>query len=278
MSSYIAFDLDALNLAPAVARASGMTEDSITAGLVRLWAWAFRSKTDMASDLVVRGQFGGDCTAALAAFGFLEKKSASEYRIRGAERYLRVTEGRSKGGKMSSGNLKRGTLQAGEMPGVQPGLQPGTSPGSSPAPAGNQPRLPPGLSPTTEHRRPNTDDRTPNTTGHALQAVWNDHKAATMPRWTATSAKRRRHADARLTEHSIEVLTEAVQRLAASDFASGRGGKWAATPDWLIESPGNVIKALEGNYDNRTGPTLRTAVAQPSDWATTKSVTVEDTF
>ena len=35
-----------------------------------------------------------------------------------------------------------------------------------------------------------------------------------------------------------------------SDFLSGRNGKWKANFDWLINEA-NMIKVLEGNYDNR---------------------------
>lgn len=149
--SYIAFDLDALNVARDVGAAAGVPEERITHGLLRMWAWCFREKTDTVQAIQVQGFFGADAGPALMAFGFLAE-SANGFRVRGAERYLRVSEARSKGGRAASGNLKRGTLQ--------PKPSRDASPGSSPAPAGNQPGVSPGsapaLTPSTEHRAPNT--------------------------------------------------------------------------------------------------------------------------
>lgn len=39
------------------------------------------------------------------------------------------------------------------------------------------------------------------------------------------------------------------ERIQASDFLSGRSGKFTATFDWVLE-PKNIIKILEGNYEN----------------------------
>lgn len=153
--SYIAFELDALNVAPAVARSASVSEEVIIAGLLRMWAWCFREKTDTITADQLRGHFGADVAPALVAFRFLEAAGES-WRVRGAERYLRISEARSKGGKAASGNLKRGAAK----PEVQPEPQPEVSPGSSPAPAGSQPGGSPGstpaLTPSTEHRAPNT--------------------------------------------------------------------------------------------------------------------------
>lgn len=88
--SYIAFDLDAMNRAPAVARACGLSEDAVLAGLLRLWAWCFREETDTVQATHIRGHFGGDAGEALEAFGFLEATDQGTWRVRGAARYLRI--------------------------------------------------------------------------------------------------------------------------------------------------------------------------------------------
>lgn len=55
---------------------------------------------------------------------------------------------------------------------------------------------------------------------------------------------------------SVEFWTKFFQKVAASDFLSGRRspGKghenWRPSLDWIIKSE-NFIKILEGNYDNR---------------------------
>ena len=43
---------------------------------------------------------------------------------------------------------------------------------------------------------------------------------------------------------------ELFKKVEASDFLTGRDGKWQASFDWVIQ-PRNIIKILEGNYDNR---------------------------
>lgn len=157
MSSYIAVELDALNKAPGVARAARCAEDVVIGGLVRLWAYAFREKRAELSSLEVRGCFDteADVVPALTAFGFLEPQG-EVLRVRGAERYLRIAEARSKGGKAASGNLKRGHRR--------PSRQPAASRGAAGASAGNQPEVQPGVSSgSAPALTPTTDDRLPTT-------------------------------------------------------------------------------------------------------------------
>lgn len=155
--SYIAFDLDALNEAPAVARFAGVPEDMVIAGMARLWAWCFREKVNIASTAQVRGHFGADITEALCEFGYLEADEHTDgyWRVRGADRYLRVAEGRSKGGKAAAaaGNLKRGAEKAAPA-------APQLPPSCLPAEAGDKLGLVPRLSPNTEHRTPIEEETT----------------------------------------------------------------------------------------------------------------------
>lgn len=83
----------------------------------------------------------------------------------------------------------------------------------------------------------------------------------TLPRVMKLTDARRKHltarwrevdADAKLTnaDEGIEIFRAFFRKVSASDFLSGKGGKWAATFDWLIESSGNFMKTFEGNYDN----------------------------
>ena len=156
--SYIAFDLDALNVAADVGRAAGIAEDRVIGGLARMWAWCFRQKTDVLSKTHVKGFFGADAIDALISFNFLAAGAGDGvYRVRGADRYLRVAEGRSRGGKIASGNLKKGTQRTPPQAGLETPAVPGPASGSLPAPS----RLDAGPSPNTEHRTPNTEHRTP---------------------------------------------------------------------------------------------------------------------
>jgi uncharacterized protein YdaU (DUF1376 family) len=83
----------------------------------------------------------------------------------------------------------------------------------------------------------------------------------TLPRVMSISDARRKHltarwrevdADSRLRDQKdgIELFRAFFQRADASDFLSGRNGKWQnCNFDWLI-APSNFLKVWEGNYDN----------------------------
>lgn len=138
--SYIAFELDALNVARDVGGAAGIPEERVTHGLLRLWAWCFREKTEHVDAVQVRGFFGVDAAPALMSFGFLEQ-AGERYRVRGAQRYLRVSEQRKQAGLARSRAAGR---SAGRY--------------TSEPPADHQRETsgPPALAPSTEHRAPNT--------------------------------------------------------------------------------------------------------------------------
>ena len=54
-------------------------------------------------------------------------------------------------------------------------------------------------------------------------------------------------------EEMIAKAREFFNRIEASDFLTGRSGKWKASFDWLFDSRNNWIKVAEGNYDNKRG-------------------------
>lgn len=146
---YIAFDLDALKHVPDVARSAGLAESDVGYGLVRLWAYCWTEKTDVVTPIHLAGFFGSEKAApALVAFGHLAP-SAADFRVRGAEKYLRITAAQSAAGKKNAKNLSRGT--------------PGRKPRKTRDPAGDPPENPPStgspgsprpLPPSTEHRAP----------------------------------------------------------------------------------------------------------------------------
>lgn len=147
---YLAVELDALNAAPSVARMGGIHEDAAIAGLLRMWAYCFRLETDRVSTGIIAGHFGGDgprVAVALAEFGFLEAQEDG-WRVRGADRYLRLKEARRQGGLKSSANLKRGKPKSPATPPAPAELQPSYTSGSAPA-----------LSPNTEHRTPKEEEK-----------------------------------------------------------------------------------------------------------------------
>ena len=151
---YIAFDLDALKHVPDGARAAGIAEAAYGYGLVRLWAYCWTEKTETVSETHLRGFFGGGAVGpALVAFGHLELNPAG-YRVRGAEKYLRVSEARARGGRAAKANLvpgfhpKSSREGAGGPAGGPAGAQPVVSTGSTPA-----------LTPTPDTRHPTPDTR-----------------------------------------------------------------------------------------------------------------------
>ena len=145
--SYIAFDLDALNVSRDVGAAAGIPEERVTHGLLRMWAWCFREKTASVTAVHVRGFFGTDCGEALIAFGFLAREGDG-FRVRGAERYLRISEARRRGAeRTNAAKRKRATSAEGAT----------VERRSSDAQATLDRALPDALTPNTEHRTPSTE-------------------------------------------------------------------------------------------------------------------------
>lgn len=128
---YLTFDLNAMARAENAARAAGVPDTTVKGGLLNLWAHCFRENTDRVVIPQVVAFFGVlPIVEPLVAFGFLER-DGDAFRVKGADRYLRITAARKLGGEKSKGNLKKGTKK------------PGASRDTSPAP----PRLPPGSAP-----------------------------------------------------------------------------------------------------------------------------------
>ena len=134
--SYLQFDLDALKRVPDAARAARCTEESLGYGLVRLWQYCWTEKVDTVSDTHISGFFGGGdeirVSASLIAFKFLER-TPEGLRVRGADKYLRITEAQSKAGKANAKNLRRGAEVVPEETRAGAGTQPGATRESSPA-------------------------------------------------------------------------------------------------------------------------------------------------
>lgn len=107
---YLAFDLDAMDAAPNVARAAGITEDAVIAGLARMWRHCWQRKTNVVDATALRGFFGGEVTAALGSFGFLEAWDG-QHRVKGADRYLRLHLGQVAGGHAAKKHLIPGARQ-----------------------------------------------------------------------------------------------------------------------------------------------------------------------
>jgi hypothetical protein len=63
--------------------------------------------------------------------------------------------------------------------------------------------------------------------------------------------KRRSKLKIRLKEFTEEEILEAIDKADKSDFCNGDNNRnWKITFNWLIENKDNLLKTLEGNYDN----------------------------
>lgn len=127
---FIAVDLKVVEgLAGATARASGIPEDAVLAGLTRLWHRCWADGVDTMEALEIAGLFATNdlarLLAALVAFGFLapDKHTEGLFRVRGASRYLRLKESRKRGAEATNqkrwGGRSRATINiALERPGA----------------------------------------------------------------------------------------------------------------------------------------------------------------
>lgn len=93
--------------------------------------------------------------------------------------------------------------------------------------------------------------------------AWNE-VCVSLPKVLRLSDARRDKVKARLREwggdnpeEMIAKAREFFNRIEASDFLTGRSGKWKASFDWLFDSRNNWIKVAEGNYDNKRGNGVR---------------------
>lgn len=141
-------------------------------------------------------------------------------------------------------------------------------------------RLPGGVPVPTEQYKTEQNKRRESISATALPRVaiiWNEC-VKSLPK-VKTWTKSRERAVKNLEVDEAKAIFEKVE---ASNFLSGRSGRWAACSfDWVLK-PANLVKISEGNYDNRDEPKLlsppidtwhekaekvRTALAKSGHWA-----------
>ena len=71
-----------------------------------------------------------------------------------------------------------------------------------------------------------------------------------LPKAVKLSEKRKKKIKARLKEFTPEEIRTAFEKAEASDYMSGRSGKWRTDFDWIVDSEDHMTKILEGRYDN----------------------------
>lgn len=133
---HIQFELDAMKSVAPAARAAGVAVEAMGWGLPQLWAWCWSEKRDTATAVHLAGFFGGDgqrIGEALEAFDFAEKVAPNEWRIRGAKKYLRISEARADAGRSTQAKRREQAVSAQQLL-----------------------NKPPALPPTTEHRSPSS--------------------------------------------------------------------------------------------------------------------------
>ena len=86
-------------------------------------------------------------------------------------------------------------------------------------------------------------------------------ECVSMPKVTKLNKARKTAIKARYKEwESVDTFRTLFQKAEASDFLSGRNGKWTSCNfDWLLKES-NALKVLEGNYDNKQGSQQETAI------------------
>lgn len=98
--SYIAYDINAMNEVPAIASACNTTPAVIGWGLPQMWLHCFRGKQTVVTDAHLAAFFARapHIGETLETFGFLERVEGG-WRVRGAERRLKIREAQSEGGR-----------------------------------------------------------------------------------------------------------------------------------------------------------------------------------
>ena len=146
--SHIAVDLKFIEVkAPGVARALGLEVAHVIGAFVLLWHRCWSLKSDTVGELEFRGFLREPDAGPIAeAHGLLERVEGG-WRVRGTDKYLRLSEARRRGGKAAAKHL---------IPGARFSAPAQTVPRASPEPAQRVSGLVSALSPSTEHRAPNT--------------------------------------------------------------------------------------------------------------------------
>lgn len=84
--------------------------------------------------------------------------------------------------------------------------------------------------------------------------AWNRDTAGTpLPQARPLTPDRRKHLAIRAKEHGEDAVFAAIRNMAASDFHSGKSGKWTeGNLGWLLKSPENFTKMLERASDGKS--------------------------
>lgn len=108
----------------------------------------------------------------------------------------------------------------------------------------------------------NIDD---NIYSHVIE-LYHEH-CPSLPKIVKLTDVRKRAIRARLKTYTEDDLVMAFDKAEASDFLKKGSGTWnGASFDWIM-NPRNIVKILEGNYDNRSKSDLDTFYQMADGWA-----------
>ena len=120
----------------------------------------------------------------------------------------------------------------------------------SPAPFPNDPYS----NPIPDKPSPGGDAKMASGDADRVVSAWNAMAVGTgLKPIRKLNANRRRSLGARLREHGLETVLEAVQRIGRSDFCAGRTDRWTGADFDFLISDSKFLKIIEGSYDNRAG-------------------------
>jgi hypothetical protein len=84
-----------------------------------------------------------------------------------------------------------------------------------------------------------------------IKNLWNSI-CISFPKVVSVTDKRKASLRCRWEQlKELRVFEEAFKKLESSDFCKGKNDrKWKASFDWIIANQTNIVKVLEGKYDN----------------------------
>ena len=83
-----------------------------------------------------------------------------------------------------------------------------------------------------------------------IEKFWNEQPR--LNKIKGITKERKKKTILRIKENCLEEFLAAIKKINDSDFATGNNKDgWIANFDWLVQNENNIVKVLEGNYDNK---------------------------
>lgn len=99
-----------------------------------------------------------------------------------------------------------------------------------------------------------------------------------LPRVERLNSRRKQRIERAAAVLGELPFEEYFKRIEASDFLSGRNGKWQGCCfDWALKAD-NILKVLEGNYDNKPQIPPKEAIAQAAGCKTSYNIAEIESF